>query len=485
MQVSRKQALRRYSGRAWRWSRTLLGFLLFSIWVFNYILPSRAPADFSLSYLSLLFYSLFVLWAYRDLGATGCAVLAGLAVVSVFAFSFGRGEFAFNGVILAIGAVYCVCYLSFRRDAAEEVARTAELERIEGESRLVQIEYGHLRAATGALRGKFRRYGTLKEVTGEFASTLSRDRIVRLLAARTLNILERAENCFILLVDESTRQLGLVYHLERGQPVSVKSKLGGIFDQWALKRRKALLVNDVDSDFRFPKDDLTPEERKFRSVMVCPLMVRQSFSGIVRVENKAPRVFNQGELRLLDILASLGSVAIENARLYKRTEELAIRDGLTGLFVHRYIMERFAEEHQRALASKGHLSVLMCDLDRFKGYNDRYGHAAGDSMLKRVAKLIGEDVAPGELVARYGGEEFLLVLPGVDKEHARRRAEAIRLKVEASPVLIRREKLSITLSIGVAAFPTDTLDRRGLLQKADDALYEAKHKGRNRVCLSS
>ena len=125
----------------------------------------------------------------------------------------------------------------------------------------------------------------------------------------------------------------------------------------------------------------------------------------------------------------------------------------------------------------------MCDLDHFKETNDTYGHQAGDLMLVQFAQIL-KDLGKEAVLARYGGEEFSLLLPDTSKEAAVSLAESIRRKVEKTSFQIRREIVTMTVSIGVASLPDDALDFEALVQKADDALYQAKRNGRNKVCES-
>ena len=123
----------------------------------------------------------------------------------------------------------------------------------------------------------------------------------------------------------------------------------------------------------------------------------------------------------------------------------------------------------------------MLDIDHFKRFNDVYGHLAGDAVLKAVAGALGEGLGPSEVVARYGGEEFALLLPRQDKASGLKRAEAVRMAVEALRVAAGGETLSVTGSLGVATLPGDAMTKKGLLEAADQALYQSKKNGRNRV----
>ena len=181
-------------------------------------------------------------------------------------------------------------------------------------------------------------------------------------------------------------------------------------------------------------------------------------------------------------IGDVGAVAIENAQLYGRLEELAIRDSLTGLYLRRILLTRLNEEVNRQIRRQKDLSLLMIDLDEFKRYNDRFGHMAGDIVLKTVGRILTEQFPnAGDLVCRYGGEEFCVLLPDCTKSRAVERAETLRKKIEAQILVLRREETKVSVSIGVATFPKDAKSKEELIDRADQALYDAKSKGRNRV----
>ena len=163
---------------------------------------------------------------------------------------------------------------------------------------------------------------------------------------------------------------------------------------------------------------------------------------------------------------------------FSRAEVEAITDGLTGLYNHRYLHERLEEELERARRRGGKLSLLFCDCDYFKRYNDAHGHKAGDAALARIARTIEACTRRVDLAARYGGEEFVLVLVDTDGSEALTVAERLRTQIEASSA---RGGQPLTVSIGIATSPDDASAREELLDKADWAMYTAKRAGRNRV----
>jgi diguanylate cyclase (GGDEF)-like protein len=200
----------------------------------------------------------------------------------------------------------------------------------------------------------------------------------------------------------------------------------------------------------------------------------------------SPREFEytQDDLRLLDIISDLGAVAVQNAFLYSRTQELAIHDGLTGLAVRRYFMERFRNEIKRAARKREEMALLILDIDHFKEYNDKYGHAAGDLVLKHMAKTILGMVDEADVVGRYGGEELVVLLCGKSKKEAAAEAEKIRKAVKEKPFTLRRQETQLTVSIGMATYPEDAVSEEELIRIADGRLYKAKTEGRNRICSS-
>ncbi|WP_305046986.1 diguanylate cyclase [Geoalkalibacter sp.] len=175
---------------------------------------------------------------------------------------------------------------------------------------------------------------------------------------------------------------------------------------------------------------------------------------------------------------------IEDLEQAKREfQELSIRDGLTGLYNHRYFKASLALELSRAKRHARQFSIVFIDIDHFKKFNDSHGHPAGDKLLGEIARLIQERVRVTDLAARYGGEEFTLILPETGKDNALLLAEKIRAFIQDHPFAGRESQPQgcISASLGVAAFPVDATDAAALLQAADQALYAAKNGGRNRV----
>lgn len=167
--------------------------------------------------------------------------------------------------------------------------------------------------------------------------------------------------------------------------------------------------------------------------------------------------------------------------LYEHVKLLSVTDELTSLYNRRYFFQKFREEIERAWRYSRQLSVLLIDIDNFKKYNDIYGHEQGDDILRSFSNRLRKIVRENDIVARLGGEEFVIIMPEANHKMASDLAERLRLDVTKYP--FKNTNRKFTISIGVAGFPSDAQDMTRLLRKADHALYEAKRKGKNRVCL--
>jgi len=177
----------------------------------------------------------------------------------------------------------------------------------------------------------------------------------------------------------------------------------------------------------------------------------------------------------------------ELAEANSRLAQLAVTDGLTGLYNHRHFHERLSLEVERSARNGLPLSLLMVDVDHFKHYNDHHGHPAGDEVLRHVARLLSEGRRANDVVARYGGEEFSVILIDTAKFTGAKVAERLRERVATYDFAHSGDQPGgcLAISLGVATFPDDATTAEALVRAADDALYAAKRAGRNRVVLAS
>lgn len=214
--------------------------------------------------------------------------------------------------------------------------------------------------------------------------------------------------------------------------------------------------------------------------LIVPLKAKGRVIGLIILGEKAVGGdYPESERSFLVDLASLGGIAVENARLYER----ATVDMMTGLKNHAYFQSRTKEEREKAIKRSTPMALLLTDVDKFKNFNDTYGHQAGDEVLKAVARVLIESARKTDIAARYGGEEFCLVMPGATVEMAVEKAEEIRKKVEEMTVHHENSALKVTMSIGIAGIDPeeDVKTNKNLVERADKALYICKRSGRNQV----
>lgn len=202
------------------------------------------------------------------------------------------------------------------------------------------------------------------------------------------------------------------------------------------------------------------------------------------MRNEHPMAVN-----LLQILAQRirrnNEAILHSLKLQQQYQVHSGTDGLTGLHNRRWMNEMFPRQIDRSLSTRQKLTLIMLDIDNFKLFNDTHGHLAGDQALCMAAKILEESLRPGDLSARYGGEEFVALLPGSDSKQAKKIAERLRSKIEESPLKFEGNMLpAFTVSIGVAESQPNWCGLKYLLTAADEALYQAKQGGRNRVVLA-
>ena len=221
------------------------------------------------------------------------------------------------------------------------------------------------------------------------------------------------------------------------------------------------------------------------ALLCLPMKVKDRVVGVLAFERTALEGFVDSEILFLEAISNAAAIAIENAQLYARMQELSATDELTRVANRRAFQERLEHELRRADRFHRNVSVLMIDIDYFKKFNDTHGHLDGDQVLQRASAVFRENVREVDLVARYGGEEFVVVLPDADKVEAGAVAEKLRNRVAKTrfPKAETQPGGKLTISIGVASYPTDAPDGEGLLNSADFSLYRAKETGRNRVVI--
>lgn len=250
----------------------------------------------------------------------------------------------------------------------------------------------------------------------------------------------------------------------------------------------------TDRDFvRFYEEGLDPQgNHNVSQVMTSPLITVSptvSFSSVFDLFNK----HNIRQIPVVNKQKLVGIVSYRNLLMYSRNtlidaleenrslQKEANTDELTGLYNKRYFLKRIADEHDRMKRYGVRCSLVFMDLDHFKQINDAYSHPAGDYVLHTVSEIFKKNARNSDILARFGGEEFVIITPNTNAVEAAYLANKLRTAVQNHIFRYKKEKFNITISAGVSSFsPTRTV--RQTMERADSALYEAKHRGRNRVC---
>jgi diguanylate cyclase (GGDEF)-like protein len=218
-----------------------------------------------------------------------------------------------------------------------------------------------------------------------------------------------------------------------------------------------------------------------------PIVGRGQILGMLHLRGESLRRKETRALldSMIERLVDQLSLSLTNIELREKLENMALRDGLTGLYNRRFLDEVLEHNLAKLKRESKHAGLLLLDVDHFKRFNDTHGHQAGDEALRRVGATLTATVRASDVVCRYGGEEFLVFLPECDRGEAAAKAEAIRLAIAQTALSVGNQPIPpVTASIGLAIFPEAGTTRAQLIQMADRALYRAKGAGRNRVMVA-
>ncbi len=266
------------------------------------------------------------------------------------------------------------------------------------------------------------------------------------------------------------------------QPVQLDPELA----TWMLENKKPIRYTRGQKDRNLAaftrRDGMLGSIQSF---LMVPLMAGQDILGVIRLNSNQQDTYQEYDQDVLSTLANQSAMAIQNALNVEQIHNMATKDGLTGIYNHRYFQEKLEEEIAKADRYNKDLSFLLLDVDHFKKFNDTYGHQEGDKVLRTVAEIVQATIRQkADLLARYGGEEFAVILPETDINSAADLAERIRRNIADHVFEAEGNKsYRVTVSIGVSAYPFDAREKSKLIQAADAGLYESKHLGRNRVTL--
>ncbi|MGL5192738.1 MAG: diguanylate cyclase [Chroococcales cyanobacterium] len=254
-------------------------------------------------------------------------------------------------------------------------------------------------------------------------------------------------------------------------------------DCWALRRGRLHWIDRTNAGLACKHI----HSHKNPAQSLCVQMIAQGETlGMLYLASEEEKYLTPGKRQLARTVSEQVSLALANLKLRETLHQQSIRDPLTGLFNRRYLEESLNREIHRALRTQRSLAVVMIDVDRFKQFNDTFGHDAGDAVLRELGTFLQTHIRTSDIACRYGGEELTLILPDADLEDAAHRAEALRQGIKELEITHRGQALDqITISMGVSVCPDCGTDGDDLIKAADAALYRAKKEGRDRTVVAS
>ncbi len=328
------------------------------------------------------------------------------------------------------------------------------------------FEKAKLHEQANALVGELR---LINELTKRLNSSLKLSDTMQFASSELLKIFE-ADYCCILQVDGTRNEfIVMTSNVEQLIGETFPIDYGFVGMMWMTK--EPIILSDYDRSGN--------DSSKWMSVtascslLAAPLILNGEMIGAVLISNREPNHFSYDNYKLLQVLSVHLGLAVSNASLHAEVRRMVITDNLTGLYARHHLNERIVRRQKRDPNG----SLILLDIDYFKRVNDTYGHQVGDEVLKQVSRIILSSIRDGDIAARWGGEELAIYLPEVGYDITGKVAERIRRRVEAET------HPQVTVSCGMAEwYATDErISVESLFYRADMALYEAKHLGRNRV----
>lgn len=314
---------------------------------------------------------------------------------------------------------------------------------------------------------------TMQEVSKFITSTLNIDELLNLVNDMILGIMGVNYTSILMVNLENKLDVVVSNIKEKSENDNMLMLFDNIIKQAMETKEPVLKTNQADLSFK---------EYNIGSVICIPLNIKGEMVGISIAAHENNGALNEDSLKFLSAIFNQISIAIENAKLYKNMQEMAEKDGLTKVYNRAYFQKAFSDLKNDKSIDK--LAVSIFDIDFFKKFNDTYGHQFGDIVLQQVANIGKMYLVEGEFIARYGGEEFVIIFKDKDEDYVINKIEKIRQTIQDTEVTNEEITASVNASFGVAFYPRmyNGIDEH-LLTCADDALYESKETGRNKVTI--
>lgn len=329
-------------------------------------------------------------------------------------------------------------------------------------------------------------FSMMNNMVHSLASTLDFNEIMNHLVKMAKNLFS-ISNLFVVRVSENEGHI--IFSMNEMINIDNESKfnINNNFIKLLENQKTVIIKNDLmKRDIKLHILYKGDEFKNSKSVIGLPIVNHYStdLDYIIITSEEEMKISKTVE-SLFEFLKDVLQTAIEKARYYENMRDLAIKDGLTGIYNHRYFQEQldFFMEQTKRVNRK--LALIMMDIDYFKKFNDTYGHQIGDTVLKAVSSVLTDNIRSTDFIARYGGEEFVIILNNIES-NVFETVEKLRKMIETKNIFIKEtgEKLSVTASFGIAVFPDNAEMKNDLIKRSDDALYQAKEQGRNRTVIA-
>ena len=297
-------------------------------------------------------------------------------------------------------------------------------------------------------------------------------------------LLMPSEAFVISLLDEGSQTVEAVYLMDRsGRTPSITLPAGAGLSGYVINTGKSLYIEDLENydeveSIRFG------DSQDVRSILAVPMVLRGKVTGMISTQNYQARAYTSEDMYLLEMLAAHAAIAIDNTRLFREVQLLALTDPLTGVNNRRQLYELGEREFARSRRYHHPLAAIMIDIDKFKKANDTFGHTVGDQVLISVTQRVREKIRDIDILGRYGGDEFVILLPETNLVSACQVAERLRTTICDSPYRTGSQTVSVTASLGVSVLSKKTHSLDILIDQADQAVYIAKESGGNRVGIT-
>ncbi len=456
-----------------RFPSKALSFYRASFWLDLIFISAiiRATGGFASSFF-IAYYLLIALHTayYSSLVTGGLASLAGAAAYLLALY--GRFEGVYWGDLMMRLSMMPLVGLSTGL-LVKQLAEAKE-----------QLEANGVKLAESnkLLERKLTQVNSLYEASKALGSLLHYDEVIRLIVGLAGETLDSPVSYMMM-----TNERGQLYfrsssgirddllkdaYLEPGTGVAGRVYLSGT----------PAVIEDL---LNHPESSLTEIDRQaqLRSLLAVPILNKGRTVGVLNVARHEPGCYSHEDLQLLQVVATLAAAAIEKAEVFEEAQRAAVTDGLTGLYNRRYFSQQLEVEVRRGQRYSFPVCLVIMDIDHFKKINDTYGHPGGDQILREVSRRLKGLARHSDVVARYGGEEFAIILPQTPMAGAMTFAERVRLEVGGQKFRLNDgREIPVTISLGVAEYPSHAKSVDELLNEADKGLYQAKVSGRNRVC---